>query len=297
MAAGFDLRHVRQGIRRGRLRCATVTGTDLATLLPVVQDSNQLTRFVDRRREEVAPSGSALQAIRGPAHSDAPRGSGAAAVRVDRTCSGSGLSLSGPAAPTAPNPTPEQVLLVGPNGHCIGPMQVNAANETASASVKDLRLRASCTFPFRGAELLERPLLNKTRASTTTNATSSAARAAPARMSTIEEQVSLELEHIGAKRRPRALHRPGGTAGSQRNALLSLSSKNLEEFMPIVYTRRSAGFQPSATSCGDRESCGSRPPTSIASRSLLLPGNAEKPELGNRATGFSSVDWTRFWQL
>jgi hypothetical protein len=28
-------------------RCATVTGTDLATLLPVVQDSNQLTRFVD----------------------------------------------------------------------------------------------------------------------------------------------------------------------------------------------------------------------------------------------------------
>jgi hypothetical protein len=28
-------------------RCGTVTGTDLATLLPVVQASNQLTRFVD----------------------------------------------------------------------------------------------------------------------------------------------------------------------------------------------------------------------------------------------------------
>jgi len=28
-------------------RCATVTGTDLATLLPVIQASNQLTRFVD----------------------------------------------------------------------------------------------------------------------------------------------------------------------------------------------------------------------------------------------------------
>ena len=31
----------------GDYRCATVTGTDLATLLPVVQASNQLTRFVD----------------------------------------------------------------------------------------------------------------------------------------------------------------------------------------------------------------------------------------------------------
>ena len=105
-------------------------------------------------------------------------------------------------------------------------------------SVKDLRPAGIMHVPFRGAELLERPLLNKDTGFDDDERDVFGLRGLlPARMSTIEEQVSLELEHI--RRKGDALERYIGLAALQdRNETLfyRVILEHLEEFMPIVYT-------------------------------------------------------------
>ena len=105
-------------------------------------------------------------------------------------------------------------------------------------SVKDLRPSGTQHVPFRGAELLERPLLNKDTAFDEGEREVFGLRGLlPARMCTIEQQVSLELEHI--RRKSDDLERYIGLAALQdRNETLfyRVLVENLEEFMPIVYT-------------------------------------------------------------
>ena len=105
-------------------------------------------------------------------------------------------------------------------------------------SVKDLRPSDTMRVPFRGAELLERPLLNKDTGFDDGERDVFGLRGLlPPRSSTIEEQVSLELEHI--RRKGDDLERYIGLAALQdRNETLfyRVILENLEEFMPIVYT-------------------------------------------------------------
>jgi len=105
-------------------------------------------------------------------------------------------------------------------------------------SVKDLRPSDTIHVPFRGAELLERPLLNKDTGFDDGERDVFGLRGLlPPRSSTIEEQVSLELEHI--RRKGDDLERYIGLAALQdRNETLfyRVLLENLEEFMPIVYT-------------------------------------------------------------
>jgi len=105
-------------------------------------------------------------------------------------------------------------------------------------SVKDLRPSGIQHIQFRGAELLERPLLNKDTGFDEGERDLFGLRGLlPARTSTIEEQVSLELEHIRCKSDD--LERYIGLAALQdRNETLfyRVILENLEEFMPIVYT-------------------------------------------------------------
>jgi malic enzyme len=105
-------------------------------------------------------------------------------------------------------------------------------------SVKDLRPSGIQHVQFRGAELLERPLLNKDTGFDEGERDLFGLRGLlPARTSTIEEQVSLELEHIRCKSDD--LERYIGLAALQdRNETLfyRVILENLEEFMPIVYT-------------------------------------------------------------
>ena len=105
-------------------------------------------------------------------------------------------------------------------------------------SVKDLRPSGTLHVPFRGAELLERPLLNKDTGFDDGERDVFGLRGLlPPRTSAIEEQVSLELEHI--RRKSDDLERYIGLAALQdRNETLfyRVIIENLEEFMPIVYT-------------------------------------------------------------
>jgi malic enzyme len=105
-------------------------------------------------------------------------------------------------------------------------------------SIKDLRPTGIARIPYRGAELLEHPLLNKDSGFTDAEREVFGLRGLlPARSAAIEEQVSLELEHI--RRKGDDLERYIGLAALQdRNETLfyRVVSENLEEFLPILYT-------------------------------------------------------------
>jgi malic enzyme len=110
--------------------------------------------------------------------------------------------------------------------------------QTTTRPVKGLRPTGIQRIPFRGAELLVKPLLNKDTAFDEGERHVFGLRGLlPARVITIREQVRLELEHIRRKTDP--LERYIGLSSLQdRNETLfyRVLAENLEEFLPIVYT-------------------------------------------------------------
>jgi malate dehydrogenase (oxaloacetate-decarboxylating) len=110
--------------------------------------------------------------------------------------------------------------------------------QTTTRPVQGLRPTGIQRIPFRGAELLVKPLLNKDTAFDEGERHVFGLRGLlPARVITIREQVRLELEHIRRKTDP--LERYIGLSSLQdRNETLfyRVLAENLEEFLPIVYT-------------------------------------------------------------
>jgi malate dehydrogenase (oxaloacetate-decarboxylating) len=104
--------------------------------------------------------------------------------------------------------------------------------------IEALRTGVTAAVPFRGAELLEHPLLNKDTAFTEAERRTFALDGLlPTRVLSIEEQAILEVEKIRRKGDP--LEQFIGLAALQdRNETLfyRVLVENLEEFMPIVYT-------------------------------------------------------------
>ncbi len=126
----------------------------------------------------------------------------------------------------------ERLLRPGSDESILGPMR------QLPRSVKDLRPAGVVHTSFRGAELLERPLLNKDTGFDEEERDVFGLRGLlPSRTAAITEQVRLELEHI--RRKSDDLERYIGLAALQdRNETLfyRVLLENLEEFLPIVYT-------------------------------------------------------------
>ena len=114
----------------------------------------------------------------------------------------------------------------------------SAVMRLAPALLETLRAGDTTEVPYRGAELLGHPLLNKDAAFTDDERDRFGLHGLlPPRVLTIDEQVTLELEHV--RRKEDELEQYIGLAALQdRNETLfyRLLVENLEEFLPIVYT-------------------------------------------------------------
>jgi malic enzyme len=116
--------------------------------------------------------------------------------------------------------------------------KVNHATFTMAEMFESLRSGAVASVPFRGVELLEQPLLNKDTAFTDEERELFDLRGLLLdRVTTIQEQVALELEHV--RRKADELERYIGLLALQdRNEVLyyRVLVEHLEEFLPLVYT-------------------------------------------------------------